>query len=149
MKYMHDIVQGSLVISIYYVLFCKTEMKLIKVSSNDCACPGDIVTYECTVFGGSGVTTVWKGNFFHCSNGKQVIEFVHSQLTSEEGVVGSIVRICNNGNIVGRIVRVENEHLTSQLNVTLTNDIAGESIECISDNGTDIYRVGLLNLTSG
>ena len=122
--------------------------RLRRVTTDYCVCPGDIiVTYECTVFGGYGVATVWKGNFFHCSNGKQEIQYAHSPLTSEEGM-DSNVRICNDGKIVGRIIRVENESLTSQLSVALTNDTGG-SIECIGDNGTDAYRVGTLNLTTG
>ena len=117
----------------------------MRVTTDTCLCPGDIVTYECTVFGGSGATTVWKGNFFHCSNGKQVIEYLHSQLMSGE----SIVRICNNGDIVGGIVSVDNESLTSRISIALTCNIFGESIECISDNGTNICRVGFESLTTG
>ena len=115
------------------------------VSTNDCVCPGDILTYECTVLGGSGGLTVWKGDFFHCSNGIQQIELVHVQLM--EGDFSS--RTCNDGSIVAKIVRVENDSFISQLNVTLTHNITGRSIECISDNGTTTESVGSLNLTSG
>ena len=132
-----------------YAVFsgCKGDQpgSLMRVTADDCVCPGDIVTYECTVFGGSGVTSVWKGNFFRCCNGKQAIEYIHSQLTSEE----SNVRICNNGDIVGGIVRVENERLTSQISIALTYNISGKGIECISDSGTNIRRVGFENLTTG
>ena len=37
---------------------------LMRVTNDGSVCPGDIVTYECTVFGGSRVTTIWKENFF-------------------------------------------------------------------------------------
>jgi hypothetical protein len=106
------------------------------------------VTYECTVCGGYGGITVWIGDFFHCSSGKQAIELVHSHFSPERsGGEASIVRICNDGNIAGRIVRVENNNsYTSQLNVTLTPDITGKRIECAYDNGT-IHRVGSLNIT--
>ena len=113
------------------------------MSTNECVCPGNIVTYECTVFGGIGATTVWKSDIFQCSSGKQVIEFVHKLSTLEEGY-----RVCNNGDIAGRIVRIENNHFTSQLNVTLSYDVAGRNIECISDNGTNTHRIGLLNITT-
>ena len=43
---------------------CNVQEKLIQVSSYDCVCPGDTVTYECTVSNGYGGTTVWKGDFF-------------------------------------------------------------------------------------
>lgn len=31
----------------------------------DCVCPGDVVTYECTVCG--GLVTVWGGSAFQCA----------------------------------------------------------------------------------
>ena len=115
------------------------------MSSCDCACPGDTVTYECTVLSGSGGITVWEGDFFHCSSGKQLIELLHIPLTSEpEGEV-FVTQMCNDGDVMGRIIRVGNNSFTSQLNVTLTSVIARNNrIECISDNGTDTHSVGLL-----
>ena len=123
------------------------EEKLLEASiNNDCICPGDIVTYECTVVGNYGGFTVWMGDFFHCSSGKRVIELLHRPLV-EGGT--SNERTCNNGAVVGRIIRVENGTFTSQLNVSLTPDIVGKSIECANDNGTRIHRVGSLNLAIG
>ena len=122
----------------------------MKVSmSNDCVCPGDIVTYECIVNGDPGGITVWMGEFFRCPSGKQVIELVHSQFSNGPGGELFSTRICNDGNIIGRIVRIENGSFTSQLNVTLTSGIVGKSILCIYDYGTSIRRVGSLNLTTG
>jgi hypothetical protein len=116
--------------------------------SDECICPGDTVTYECTVIGNYGGFTVWVGDFFRCSSGRQVIELRHHQLMNiQEGGVPN-ARICNNGSIAGRLIRVENGRFTSQLNVTLTSDIVGRSIECAYDNGT-IHRIGSLNLTTG
>jgi hypothetical protein len=120
--------------------------------SNDCVCPGDVVTYECTVVGDYGGITVWMGDFFRCSNGKQEIALVHSQFTlGPEGEAASNTRTCNSGDtrIVGRIVRVGNGSFTSQLNITLPPDsdiIAGRSIECAYDNGTSVYPIGAATL---
>ena len=125
------------------------EEKLIEVSiSNDCIRPCDTVTYECTVVGSPGGLTVWAGDFFvHCLNGKRVMTLRHSP--TQVGETSEFTdRTCNNGSIVGRIIRVENDSYTSQLNVTLTSDIVGRSIECSYDNGT-IHRIGSLNLTRG
>jgi molybdopterin-binding protein len=114
--------------------------------------------YECTVFGDYGGITVWMGDFFHCSNGKQEIALVHSQFTLGPEGEASNSRTCNSGDarhmIVGKIVRVENGSFTSQLNVTLppdSNIIAGKSIECAYDNGTSVYPIGTatLNFTAG
>jgi hypothetical protein len=101
------------------------------------------VTYECTVLGGAEAATVWKGDFFNCLSGKRVIELVHRYRDDFSS------HTCNDGNVVGRFVSIENDSFTSQLNITLTRDIVGKSIECISDNGINTERVGSLNLTSG
>ena len=121
----------------------------MKVSlSDECICSGDTVMYECTVIGDNRGFTLWMGDFFQCSNGNKVLELQHHQFMNiEEGGL-PIARICNNGNISGRLIRVENGSYTSQLNVTLTSDVVGRSIECAYDNGT-IYRIGSLNLTTG
>ena len=114
---------------------------------NDCICPGDTVTYECTVHGDYGAFTLWIGDFIHCSLTSQehVIELRH-QMTN--GSQGGEAKVCNNGDIVGKIVGTENGTFISQLNVTLTSGIAGGTIECAYDNGT-VHRVGSLNVTKG
>ena len=124
--------------------------------SDDCACPGDVVMYECTVSGDNGGITVWMGDFFRCSNGNQEMALVHSQFTDGPGGETSKTRICDNGDvkIVGRIIRVENGSFTSQLNITLTPDshiLSGRRIECAYDNGTSVYPIGsaTLNYTAG
>ena len=102
------------------------------------------MTYECTVFGGtSDVVTVWKGDFFNCPTGIGEIHLIHRQRED------FIPQTCNDGKVVARFVRIENDSFISQLNVTLTHDIAGMSIECIRDNGTNIERISVTNLTSG
>jgi hypothetical protein len=113
--------------------------------NNDCLCPGDTVTYECTVIGDNGGITVWMGDFFRCPNGKREIGLLHNDFGSAQGIRAYM---CNNGNVVGRIIGAENGVFTSQLNVTLTFYSVGQSIECAHDNGT-IHRVGSLNLTTG
>lgn len=117
--------------------------------SSDCICLGNTVTYECTVQGDYGGFTLWMGDFFYCSlsSHQQFIELGHSQLLTNS-VQGGEAKVCNNGNIVGRIIRIENGSFISQLNVTLTSDIAGRSIKCAYDNGT-VHRVGSLNITTG
>ena len=95
---------------------------------NGCVCPGDTLTYECTAMGlGS---TIWTGSALHCTNDEIVL--IHTRfLYNESGILTS----CNNGAIVARILSVEDNNYTSQLNVTITPDTAGETIECASDDG--------------
>ena len=89
-----------------------------------CVCPGDTLTYECTVMG--GIWTVWTGSAFNCYE----IALLHSRFMNTRTYT------CNNGAIVAQSLSVEGNYYTSQLNVTITPDIIGKTIECIVDNGT-------------
>ena len=132
------------------IIECKVGEKILEVSTNnDHVCPGDTLTYECTVVGDGGGIIVWMGEFFSCPNGKREIELLHSDFTSGQARVYN-TQTCNDGNVMGRIIRAsaENGVFTSQLNVTLTSDTAGRSIVCAHDNGTT-HTIGSLNLTTG
>jgi hypothetical protein len=108
-----------------------------KVTTSDCVCPGDDQIYECTVVGGLGGITVWRGTAFNCEVGA-AINLLHSQFVSEEGAFGN----CNGGAIRGKSLRIENNKYISQLVVTLSSDMSDESIECVYDNGRTITPIG-------
>jgi hypothetical protein len=61
-------------------------------------------------------------------------QFSHPQGTTKE---------CNNGAIIARSLHGENGTYTSQLSVTVTSELIGDTIECAHDNGTDIKVVGM------
>ena len=88
-----------------------------------CACPGDTLTYECTAVGAG--STIWTGSAFNCSNSNYMILLLHSHFSSTKGDYGS----CTNGAIVGRSLSAEGNYFTSQLNVTVTSDTAGKTID--------------------
>ena len=118
--------------------------------SNECYCPGKVVTYECTVVldGGEGGTTLWRGGAFHCQDGTTMeFNLLHYRYSLPEGDNQS----CNDGAIVGRSVQVENDthSYTSQLDVELTSDLLSTWIECAYDNGTEETVVGSLNIMAG
>ena len=102
--------------------------------ANGCVCPGDTLTYECTT--DKGEATVWLGGAFDCPNGNMQI-ILHYHQFSDGGAFGS----CNDGSIVARGVSVEGNNYTSQLNVTVTPDIAGEEITCYYIEGTNIFPI--------
>ena len=75
-----------------------------------------------------GGTTIWSGSASkYCE-----ISLIHIRFGT--GAYGT----CNNGAIVARSLSVEGNNYTSYLNVTVTPDTAGKTIECASDNGTYI-----------
>ena len=87
------------------------------------------MSYECTVTGGGG--TVWTGSAFNCYRYNNEIVLFNSRF--DTGTYGT----CNNGAIVGRSLSVDGNNYTSQLNVTITPDIAGKTIECLNYDKTD------------
>ena len=89
-----------------------------------------------------GGATIWKGTAFDCPLNE--IALLHSRFTY--GTFG----VCNNGAIVTRSFPVEGNNYTSQLNVTLTSDIAGETIMCVHDNiSSNIIQLSAVIPTTG
>ena len=95
---------------------------------NDCVCPGDQLTYRCTVQGSPNGATIWSGTAFSgCPQDDILLQ--HRQFTPTGGTTGS----CNNGVIVGRSLDEQGNNYTSQLNVTITPETAGKTIMCSYD----------------
>ena len=95
--------------------------------------------------GGFGGITVWRGTAFNCSQSDNEIILLHTRFQSD----ADMLKTCNNGTIVGRGIRVENNSsFTSQLNVTVTPDVIGESVECVHDNETTI-RSSIVTASNG
>ena len=128
-------------------IFPDTVSKIRKVTTSDCACPDDDQIYECTVVGDLGGITVWQGTAFNCEVGADSISLLHSQFVSEGGAFGN----CNGRAIRGRSLRIENNRYISQLVVTLSSDMNGETIECVHDNGRKRTLIGnySINLITG
>ena len=91
---------------------------------NECVCPGDQLTYRCTVQGDTAGATIWNGTAFLGGCQQNEILLLHRQFT-----LGS-TRICNNGAIVGQSLGVQGNSYTSELNVTITPEITGKTITC-------------------
>ena len=96
------------------------------MNPNGCVCPGDILTYECTVMGQYRDSTIWTGTVFRSCE----ITLLHHRFPN--GIFG----VCNKGAIVALSVSVKGNLYTSQLSVLVTPEIVGSSIECLHDNGS-------------
>ena len=97
--------------------------------SNNCSCLGDTLTFECTVM--SELGTIWRGSAFNCSSSDHEIYLLRRDYLSHASV-------CNNGMIRGRVVQLEEMIYTSQLNVTFNPGLTETTVECASDNGSQI-----------
>ena len=102
------------------------------------------MTYQCTV-SGSGAT-VWKGTAFDCSlSSNEFVIFHDINYTSQKP------QTCNNGAIIGQVVRAENDSYMSQITVQVSDELNGTTVVCAHDNGTDTIEIGsaILNITTG
>ena len=94
-----------------------------------CVCPGDKVTYMCTVHGEATGTTLWNGTAFSGCRPYYEILLQHHHFTPTGGSTGT----CINGSIAGQSLSVQGNNYTSQLNVTVTPDTAGKTVTCAYD----------------
>jgi hypothetical protein len=108
--------------------------------TNDCACPGNNLIFECTVIGGAGGTTQWKGDAISsCS--------VPVFLRHRDFIVGvTQPMVCNGGEIVIRSLRIESGCYTSQMNISFSSTLINRTVACAYDNGTLAVEVGSMSI---
>ena len=115
-------------------------------SSSPCVCPGDVLTYECTVEGIADVmSTIWTGTAFDCQSSENELLLIHSTSRFTE------TQRCNHGAITGRGIRVVGNNYTSQINITVDPSMDGENVVCFYHSGSSITVVGnsSIQLTTG
>ena len=105
------------------------ENKLSLVSNE-----GPVLIYTCSVIGEG--STVWTGSAFDCPRTNDSIVLRHT--IKYNTTVGT----CNSGIIFGKVVAVEGDCFTSQLNISATPDLKGKNITCIQRNGNEEMIVG-------
>jgi hypothetical protein len=131
------------VCSIIYNIVSALESGLLL--RNDCSCPGYNLTFECTVNGGIGGSTVWIGEVFH-----NTCMIPHLVLRHRYFMQG-ISQACNDDDVILRayslqVEAIDSEHdyssYTSQLNVTYSTSLIGSTVVCAYDNGTQVTHIG-------
>ena len=96
--------------------------------------------YECRVTGRGA--TVWRGSAFNCPSTNNEILFLHSS--------SGIEKVCNDGVIVGRAIRAENDTYISQLTVSVSAEMIGMNISCFHDSGAaELIGSSVLTLSRG
>ena len=95
-----------------------------------CACVGETLNYTCTVAvdaGSATGSTLWKGSAFMCAGNE--ISLIHASFM--DGTPES--RGCNGGDIVARSVGVEGMRYTSELEVRISAELNGKTVNCSWD----------------
>ena len=115
-------------------------------SSVNCACIGDILTFNCTAVGGGG--TRWGGTAFNCPSIFNEIILRHSLYEpSDSGTSGD----CNNGAITAHSVFSDMNCYASQLSVTIQNVSSIVTIQCTHNSPSGPIHIGesILRVVSG
>jgi hypothetical protein len=104
------------------------------VQLNDCTCLGHTQTFECNVCGVG--STVWSGTFFVCENGIKLRHSRYNNIVNDTDPesVGPPNGKCNQGTVVAKSIGVFDDCYTSQLIVTVGEEMINGTIECIHDN---------------
>ena len=100
-----------------------------------------MLVFNCTVVG--GVATVWDGSAFDCSSTNNEIILRHSQFSNPGGISGD----CSSEAIRGRSLDVQSTSFTSQLSVTVSSQLNGQTVQCSGDAA--MTTVGTYTITSG
>ena len=130
---------------VLWVCFLVGATPEVTPGHDECVCPGDKLTYWCTVHGEATGATIWNGTAFSgCQPDPDEILLQHSRFTTT-GSTG----ICNNGSIVGQSLSVQGSNYTSQLNVIITPDTVGKTVKCAydalsSDQTQDMIKVSTI-----
>ena len=107
-------------------------------NNTGCACPGDMLTYTCTVVGRG--STQWSGSLFDCpANG---IILRHDRFDSANGAVGE----CNEGAILAQSAGVENDCYTSQLSFIASVALNNKTVLCVHNSNVGPIEIGSSNL---
>ena len=77
----------------------------------------------------TGKGTIWRGSAFNCASTGNEINLFNSSVGDQT---------CNSGMITGQVIKHERNNYISQLNVVFSTDLIGRTIECASDNGSQI-----------
>ena len=123
------------------------ENTFSQVPISSCTCSAYTLTYECTVISGSGGSTIWQGTAFNCVGSTNEIDLLHNRFESDR----NILKTCNNKTIVVQGLRIDGNCYTSQLNVTVSPNKIGDTIECAHDNNgtTDTIGFSIIPNTTG
>ena len=113
------------------------------LDDEECICPGQYLTYECTVVGELGGMSVWRGSVFNCTS--QEISLFHNKY--ESGAFGQC------GDITGQSLKVNTTdgnnsigYFVSQLSVPAGSNTAGKDIACQYDDGDAVVSVGEMTI---
>lgn len=107
-------------------------------ANTTCACPGEVLTFTCTVDG--GIATIWGGSAFDCDGKNNEITLLHRNF------VGGTMGECSDGAIVAHSLGVTGTCHTSQLNVTVSAGLNNKTVVCYLTSVMDLIGESLIRV---
>ena len=109
-------------------------LPLERTDGSGCVPEGDTVVYQCNVtdITMGGLSTIWQGTAFNCSNIGNTILLAHSLYGM------NITTSCSNNAVVGEGIGNNSNDYTSQLSVMANSDLNGKTVECVRTPSTVI-----------
>ena len=109
-------------------------LPLERTDGSGCVPEGDTVVYQCTItdITGGGLSTIWRGTAFNCSDTGNEILLAHRRFGT------SFTESCSNNALVGEGIASNGNEYTSQLSVMANSDLNGTTIECVLTPSTVI-----------
>lgn len=110
------------------------ENELVIPSNTTCACPDQVLNFNCTVFGGGA--TVWRGSAFRCQAGEIILR--------HNGFLNGTTGACNNSIINARSFgdQVENNCFISGLDILISRALNNTTVMCVSNSDSGMVPVG-------
>ena len=108
---------------------------------NDCSCPGEELSFECTTCGEGA--TAWTGSLFDCASYDIILR--HSQYE-----YNSTIGECNNGAVIARSIGVLDINgsrcYSSQLSVIINSAMNNKTVTCLYLNRTSEIVIDTLRI---
>ena len=82
---------------------------------------------------------MWTGSAFSCSTNEIILR--HNRFA--EGTTG----VCNDGDIVGQSLGIENNCSTSQLTVSVSSELNSRTVMCLVNSDAGMTQIGETTLT--
>ena len=152
MNYLSKLLISYLHVTDLLIIVCRSSSVCSSPSlvstATGCLCAGNDLQLLCSVIG--GVNTVWTGSAIvdQCSSDNIILR--HS------GFSGTVKLTCNLEAVIGQslpsLSNVSARCYTSQLSISITDNLNGTDIRCQIDNNTQPFpEVGqyVISLTSG
>ena len=102
-----------------------SSLDIIGPSRIGCACPGEVLSFICTVVGGT--TTIWKGTAFDCPSAGNQIILRHSLFNNSQNTE---TLLCTDRLLVGQPLNVTGDCYVSELNATVTDKVHNKTVQC-------------------